>query len=108
MLFMEYEEFRKTLKVEERLEWKEIATFVPNKRLPIYNWFYYKEGFSKELVEKLIEMFGIKENNTVLDPFCGSGTTVVACIQNGVNAIGFDVLPTAVFASQVKTAKYNQ
>ncbi len=104
---MEYEEFRKRLRVEERLDWKELATFVPNKQLPIYNWFYYKEGFSKELVEKIIEMFEMEEGDTVLDPFCGSGTTIVACIQNGVNAIGFDVLPTAVFASQVKTTKYN-
>ncbi|MFA4819969.1 MAG: DNA methyltransferase [Candidatus Aenigmatarchaeota archaeon] len=106
---MEYEEFRKQLthKVEEKPEWRELATFVPNKHLPVYNWFYYKEGFAKELVDKLIEMFEIKEGMIVLDPFCGSGTTPVACNQRGISAVGLDVLPTAVFASRVKTAEYS-
>ena len=106
---MQYEEFRKQLthKVEERPEWKELATFVPNKPLPVYNWFYYKEGFAKQLVEKLIEMFGLKEGDMVLDPFCGSGTTLVACKQAGINSAGTDVLPTAVFAASVKAANYN-
>ncbi len=104
---MEYEEFRRGLKVEERLEWKDLATFVPNKTLPIYNWFYYKEGFAKQLVEELIKMFSLRQGDTVLDPFCGSGTTLVACSQNGINAVGLDVLPTAIFASSVKAAKYD-
>jgi DNA modification methylase len=106
---MEYEEFRKALthKVEEKLDWKDLATFVPNKTLPIYNWFYYKEGFAKQLVEELIKMFELKEGDTVLDPFCGSGTTLVACSQNGLDAIGLDVLPTAIFASSVKATKYD-
>lgn len=104
---MQYEEFRRSVKVEERLEWRELATFVPNKHLPIYNWFYYKEGFAKELVEKLIEMFSLKKGDTVLDPFCGSGTTLLACKEHGINSIGLDVLPTAVFASSVKAASYD-
>jgi DNA modification methylase len=109
MILMDYEEFRKQLthKVHERLEWKELATFVPNKALPIFNWFYYKEGFAKELVEKMIEKFELKEGSTVLDCFCGSGTTLLTCKQNNINAIGLDVLPTAVFASKVKTADYD-
>src|SRR3989344_4893051 len=106
---MEYEEFRKQLthKVEEKLDWKELATFVPNKLLPVYNWFYYKEGFAKELVDKLIEMFNLQKGQVVLDPFCGSGTTLVACKESGINSIGMDVLPTAIFASTVKTASYD-
>lgn len=106
---MQYEEFRKqiTHKVEENLDWRDLATFVPNKNLPIYNWFYYKEGFAKELVDIIIHIFGLKEGDTVLDPFCGSGTTLLACKQNGINAIGLDVLPTAVFASSVKAASYD-
>ena len=106
---MDYDEFRRELthKVEERLDWRELATFVPNKHLPIYNWFYYKEGFSKELVEKLIDMFSLKKGDTVLDPFCGSGTTLVACKEHEINAVGLDVLPTAIFASRVKTADYD-
>ncbi len=106
---MEYEEFRKELthKVEEKLDWRELATFVPNKELPIYNWFYYKEGFAKELVDNLIDMFNLKPGHTVLDPFCGSGTTLLACKENGINSIGLDVLPTAVFAAKVKINDYD-
>lgn len=106
---MEYEQFRKQLthKVEERLEWRELATFVPNKPLAIYNWFYYKEGFSKQLIDILINMFKLKQGDTVLDPFCGSGTTLLACKQRSINSAGLDVLPTAVFASKVKANDYD-
>lgn len=30
-------------------------------------------------------------NGTVLDPFCGSGTTGVACVQTGRNFIGIEI-----------------
>jgi hypothetical protein len=56
---------------------EELATFTPNKRLPVYNWFYYKEGFSRELVMMLLERHlhqnssstSTKESVSVLDPF---------------------------------------
>lgn len=106
---MNYAEFRDSLagKIEEKLEWKNLATFVPNKRLPVYRWFYYKEGFAKDMVDKIIEMFEIKKNGMVLDPFCGSGTTLLACKQRSINSVGYDVLPVSVFASKVKTSDYD-
>jgi DNA modification methylase len=93
--------------VKERLEWGPLATFIPNKKEPVYNWFYYKEGFSSELVLKLAEKFGLKHGDTVLDPFCGVGTTLLACKQLGINSVGFDVHPVAVFAAKVKTRDYD-
>lgn len=92
--------------LEDRTELGSLATFVPNKKLPIYNWIYYKEGFSRDLVFLLLDMFGLKEG-TVLDPFCGSGTTLVACRERGIGSAGFDVLPFSVFASHVKTRVYD-
>lgn len=94
-------------RIEENLEWKELATFVPNKRIPVYNWFYYKEGFSRELVLKMLDMFRHDVSLPVLDPFCGIGTTLLACRELGINSIGFDVLPVSVFASAVKTQDYD-
>lgn len=93
--------------VKEKPEWGELATFVPNKKLPVYNWFYYKEGYARDLVFELIEKFGLKKGQTVLDPFCGVGTTLLACRQKGLESVGFDVQPPAVFAATVKTRDYD-
>ncbi|MEM5868617.1 MAG: DNA methyltransferase [Candidatus Aenigmatarchaeota archaeon] len=92
---------------KEALELGKIVTFVPNKKLPIYNWLYFKEGFSRDFVFMMLEKFNIKQGNLVLDPFCGSGTTLLACKEKGIDSIGFDVLPIAVFASRVKTRDYD-
>src|SRR3989338_8059116 len=88
-------------------ELKDLVTFVPNKFEPLHNWYYYKEGFSAGLADFFISKFGIEKENLVLDPFCGVGTTLLACKQAGLRAVGFDVSPLAVFVSQVKTANYN-
>jgi DNA modification methylase len=95
-----------SFRIEEKLEWGPLATFVPNKHTPIYNWFYYKEGFSRELVLKIIEMFSI-DKGWVLDPFCGVGTTNLACREKGIDSIGFDVSPLALLAAKVKCRSYN-
>ena len=89
----------------DKPEWGKLATFVPNKNLPIYNWLYYKEGFSRDLVFKILDIF--KTKGIVLDPFCGVGTTLLACKERGIDAIGFDVLPIALFATKVKLSNYN-
>jgi DNA modification methylase len=44
-----------------------------------------------------------RDNGTVLDPFCGSGTVLLESILNNKNAIGLDVNPLAVLLSKVKT-----
>lgn len=93
--------------IKDKTEWRKLSTFIPNKRLPIYNWFYYKEGYARDLVFSVMDMFGLGAGNCVLDPFSGSGTTLLACKEKGINSIGFDVLPISVFASKVKTADYN-
>lgn len=74
---------------------------------PIYNWHSFKHSFSKELVDTFISEFDLKKGNWVMDPFCGGGTTLLACKEAGLNAHGYDVLPFSVFLSNVKTADYN-
>ncbi len=84
---------------------RELVTFVPNKAEPIHNWLYYKEGFSRKFVEWVVEEF--KLEGPVLDPFCGVGTTLLACKQLGLKSVGFDVSPLAVLAAEAKTRDYD-
>lgn len=48
--------------------------------------------FPVELAEVLIQTF-CPASGTVLDPFCGSGTTPIAARRHGRNFYGFDVVP---------------
>ena len=89
--------------VPENLQ--ELVTFVPNKEEPIHNWFYYKEGYAKKFVEWAVKEFSLE--GPVVDPFCGVGTTLLACKQLGIKAIGFDVSPLAAFVAEAKTRDYD-
>lgn len=91
----------------EAPELKELVTYIPNKIEPIHNWYYFKEGFSKKLVDIFIDKFQLDENSVLLDPFCGSGTSLLACKQRGIISIGFDISPFFVFISKVKTRDYD-
>ena len=48
--------------------------------------------FPLELATRLMRMFSFV-GDTVLDPFCGSGTTMVAALQTGRNSIGVEIDP---------------
>ncbi len=80
--------------------------FKPSKETyPIQSWFKCREGFSIELIKKILS-----ENSCprkILDPFCGSGTTLVASTELGIASVGFDVNPLVTFAAKVKTRRYS-
>jgi DNA modification methylase len=92
----------------EKPEWGNLATYAPNRSEPVYNWLHYKEGFSRQLVTKLLDLFEAKEGQLVLDPFCGVGTTMLACRERGIDSVGFDAHPIAVFVSRVKLREYRK
>lgn len=93
--------------IEKKTEIGRLVTFIPNKHTPIHNWFYYKEGFSRDFVELIIRSLKLGRESWVLDPFCGVGTTQLTCKELGVNAMGIDVADLPVFVSRVKTADYD-
>lgn len=73
----------------------------------LHKWLKYKEGFSADLVNKLLDEFGIIPGNTILDPFLGSGTTSIVCQMKGINSIGYDILPTSAVAIKAKENVFN-
>lgn len=48
--------------------------------------------FPLELASRLVRMFSF-HGDTVLDPFCGTGTTMIAALRYGRNSIGIDIEP---------------
>ncbi|VEN74027.1 Methyltransferase [Candidatus Desulfarcum epimagneticum] len=46
--------------------------------------------FPLELASRLVRMFSF-QGDTVLDPFCGSGTTMAASLMHGRNSVGLDI-----------------
>jgi len=89
-------------RIVERPELRWLASYVPNKTIPFQRWFRYKEAFSHEFPQLALSRFGLKKGATILDPFCGVGTVLLAAREIGYRARGFDLLPLAVFASRVK------
>lgn len=53
------------------------------------NW-YHPTAKNLKITEQIVKSHSVKEN-TVLDPFMGSGTTAVACAKTGRNFIGFEL-----------------
>lgn len=78
------------------------VSFQLSKKARIHGWLKYKEGFSASLVDTLLDDFGIKAGDTVLDPFLGSGTTSLVAQIRGINSVGFDLLPTSKIAISAK------
>jgi site-specific DNA-methyltransferase (cytosine-N4-specific) len=62
----------------------------------------YKGRFYPQLVKSFFNYASLKKGDTVLDPFCGSGTTLVESILFGINAIGIDINPLAFLLTKAK------
>ena len=67
-----------------------------------HDWYRFVLSFPPHLVRDYIDKFGLQNGNTVLDPFCGTGTTLVECKKLNIDSIGIESNPMANFASQVK------
>ena len=63
----------------------------------------YVGRFPSHLIRALINYFGASSEDTVLDPFCGSGTTLVEARMLGVKATGIEISPLSAMMSRVKS-----
>lgn len=64
----------------------------------------YPAKFVTELPGALLDILPVQSGTAVLDPFCGSGATLVECQRRGLPSVGIDLNPIACLMTRVKTA----
>jgi DNA modification methylase len=78
----------------------------PNRLAPqdraVHDWYRFVLSFPPHLVRAYVHRFAVEPGERVLDPFCGTGTTLVECKKLGIPSVGVEAHPMAHFASQVK------
>ena len=67
-----------------------------------HDWYRFVLSFPSHLVRDYLDAFGVDSTQRVLDPFCGTGTTLVECKKLGIPSVGIERNPMAGFASRTK------
>jgi len=85
---------------------KEHLTFKGNRSRGRHGWLRLTPAYSLHLVQDLVA--GLSEDDLVLDPFCGTGTTALACSQHKIACDTVDVNPFLIWLATAKCALYSQ
>ncbi|UCF09022.1 MAG: hypothetical protein JSW28_04875 [Thermoplasmata archaeon] len=81
---------------------KRNITRSPNQYLT--HWIYpYKGKYHPQMIRALLNVIGAQPGEVILDPFVGSGTTLLECQLLGIDSIGIDVSHVCTLISKVKT-----
>ncbi len=86
---------------------RQLVSFQANKAEVLHSWIKYREGFSADLVEILIEEFGLGPRDVILDPFAGSCTTLVVAMLMDMDAVGIELLPHCHLAWEAKARAFD-
>lgn len=62
----------------------------------------YKGKFNPQVAKAILNIFNARPGQLALDPFCGSGTSLVECTHLGIKSVGTDINPLAVFLANAK------
>lgn len=74
-----------------------------NSNYGTHGWHRYVGRFPPHLIRALLNYLGADSHSKVLDPFSGSGTTLVECRLLGIPAIGIEVCPLSSLISKTKS-----
>ena len=81
------------------------VTFRGNLRSTRHGWLRLTPAYSVELVRELLER-RTHPDLPVLDPFCGTGTTLLACAERGIACRTVDINPFLRWLATVKSRPY--
>lgn len=91
---------------ELNLNWREKDLPERERTKHVHRLHSYLGKFIPQLVEIFLRKY-FRPGQTVLDPFCGSGTTLVQANELGIDAIGYDISAFNVLLTRAKTACYD-
>jgi len=88
------------------LNWREKDLPEKERTKHVHRLHPYLGKFIPQIVEIFTRKF-FHPGQTILDPFCGSGTTLVQANELGLNSIGYDISAFNVLLSRAKVCKYD-
>ena len=83
---------------------RSIVSFQANKIESVFRWFHYREGFSKTLIDYLLNYLNAKEGDVLLDPFAGTGASAFASSKYGLDSYAVELLPVGCFFMKARKA----
>ncbi len=70
---------------------------------PVHGWYRFVLSYPPHLVRRYAQSFNLGAKDLLLDPFCGTGTTLVEAKKHRIPSVGCDAHPFAALVSRVKT-----
>ena len=92
--------------IDLALSWSESDLPERERTKHVHRLHPYLGKFIPQLVEILVGRY-FRPGQHVLDPFAGSGTTLVQALESGLDATGVDVAAFNCLLMEVKTSAYN-